>query len=271
MNSAEAGLEKKQQPRPQYLSLCISLFIASFNIAIRPTCMDLWIMLFYGSTVLEFFRFKMNSSIRTLFIHLMLFTLILPLVPVLSVIYLDNLFYGGWKFPMLNFASFNLFADPGKFFGRAPWHFYLMEGPIVVFFSFLPFIISGSLILSYKILGFFIAGSDEASHEVCQHDRGDPQVLVPGPVVQRKRYKKEVVKPATQEINSLQQQQLQQHKTNRPPLFDIGCVISAIVCSIVLLSQATHKEHRLLVPFIRWFYHSPPMDSGIHASVQLLQ
>ena len=55
----------------------------------------------------------------------------------------DYSFYGRWTFPPLRFLYFNIAQSLAVFYGRNPWHYYLLQGYPLLLTVFLPFAIIG--------------------------------------------------------------------------------------------------------------------------------
>ncbi|EPT32257.1 mannosyltransferase, putative [Toxoplasma gondii ME49] len=142
------------------------------------------------------------------------------LVAVACCLVCDSLFYGFVTFPPWNFVKFNLFSDPGKFYGEKPWHYFLLEGPGVVLLSFYPFLVVGVCVW-WKAL----RGSLRRSLESTGNDEDkQPAHLRYGFAILR------IIKTLM--------------------MRDDGATAVATICALVLLSTATHKEYRFMVPFL---------------------
>ncbi|CBZ49942.1 hypothetical protein NCLIV_004260 [Neospora caninum Liverpool] len=131
----------------------------------------------------------------------------------------DSLFYGFITFPPWNFVKFNLFADPGKFYGAKPWHYFLLEGPGVVFLSFYPFLAAGVCVWWSTV---------KCSLRRPLEGRGNG-----GGPTRRSRRGVRVTRLVRELITR-----------------DDGATALATLCALVLLSTATHKEYRFMVPFL---------------------
>lgn len=225
--------------------LCISLFLASLGIGMRPTAGILWVLIFYGGSVVDFMT---QPCVRSrILVNLVLPTFLLPLVPLANLV-ADRLFYEDWKIPMINFASFNLFADPGKFYGHRAWHFYLVECPIVVFLSFLPFLVIGSFTVLYRFTSkiFF----DEAEEHIINGENSEPETLLQSfEVTTTVQQRRAGPRKSSDERSTHLHSQSRSDVTSMETL-DPGCVVVAIIVNIIMLSKATHKEYRLLLPFV---------------------
>ncbi|PFH31923.1 putative mannosyltransferase [Besnoitia besnoiti] len=131
----------------------------------------------------------------------------------------DSLFYGFVTFPPWNFVKFNLFSDPGRFYGSQPWHYFLLEAPGVVLLSFYPVLAVGVTVWWAALAATL--GKPPARKAASGEASARPICCVP--------------------FTRLAQGFI---------LRDDGATILATAFSLVSLSLATHKEYRFMVPFL---------------------
>ncbi|KYK61432.1 mannosyltransferase [Drechmeria coniospora] len=55
----------------------------------------------------------------------------------------DRLYFGFWTFPAYNFLHFNISKSLAVFYGRNPWHYYLVQGIPLLCTTSLPFAVGG--------------------------------------------------------------------------------------------------------------------------------
>ena len=55
----------------------------------------------------------------------------------------DRLYFGFWTFPPYNWLTFNISKSLAVFYGRNPWHYYLLQGLPLLSTTSLPFVLMG--------------------------------------------------------------------------------------------------------------------------------
>ncbi|KAL7948308.1 glycosyltransferase family 22 protein [Trichoderma barbatum] len=121
-----------------------SLCLAAFAVVLRPTNVLIWLTVVFialtrislqGNSPLSF------SSILVLFREALLCG---SLVVSLSVV-ADRLYFGFWTFPPYNWLNFNISKSLAVFYGRNPWHYYLLQGIPLLCTTSLPFVLPALL------------------------------------------------------------------------------------------------------------------------------
>lgn len=226
----------------------LSLFMASLGIAIRPTSVIFWILIFYGSTAVEVLKKRTIKNLVKAFYNYMIISLVLPIIPFLSLL-LDRWFYQKWTFPMINFAGFNLFVDSGKFYGYRSWHFYFLESSLIIFLSFLPFLIYGC----YIVIKYLKHQSNIGNHHQKEIQNTFDQSYKTKPSIEDSALRRRLTPHKTVQRNSKMSfnpmDDSNKFYCHNYPIFDINCVLISILVNIIVLSKASHKEYRLLLPF----------------------
>ena len=119
-----------------------SLFFAMLACFVRASSAIIWIVL-GGLLVISLLSKRYFGALITL-----LFKVALTFSIVLAInVTIDYYFYGKLVFPVFEFVKFNFTTPLAKFYGVAPWNFYLVQGlPILLTYAFIPFV-SGMLTL----------------------------------------------------------------------------------------------------------------------------
>mgnify|MGYP003365108456 FL=1 len=113
-----------------------ALFWAMMTCFIRVSNGLIWLIL-GGFMFLSIFKKRQWSKIEVLFKKIVFVFL---LVGVINVA-IDYYFYGEIFFPVFRFLKFNFTSPLAKFYGVAPWHFYLFQGiPIITSSALIPFL-----------------------------------------------------------------------------------------------------------------------------------
>ncbi|KAK4068966.1 CAZyme family GT22 [Trichoderma harzianum] len=117
-----------------------SLCLAAFAVVLRPTNVLIWLTIVFialtritlqGNSPLSF------ASVLVLFREAILCG---SLVVGLSIA-ADRLYFGFWTFPPYNWLNFNISKSLAVFYGRNPWHYYLLQGIPLLCTTSLPFVL----------------------------------------------------------------------------------------------------------------------------------
>ncbi|KAH7258258.1 family 22 glycosyltransferase [Fusarium solani] len=136
----------KPAPVPRNLwSLRASLCLAAFAVILRPTNLLIWATI--ALVTLTRISLQGSSPLKPSTVLVLLREAILCGSLVLAVsITSDRLYFGFWTFPPYNFLYFNLSKSLAVFYGRNPWHYYLLQGLPLICTTSLPF----ALLALYK-------------------------------------------------------------------------------------------------------------------------
>lgn len=124
------------------LSLRISLVLAAFAVILRPTNILVWL----GILTITLTRFTLDgaSPLQTSTILTLVREVILCGGGALAIsIVSDRLYFGFWAFPPYKWLYFNISQSLAVFYGRMPWHYYLVQGIPLLTTTFLPFVLIG--------------------------------------------------------------------------------------------------------------------------------
>lgn len=124
------------------LSLRISLVLAAFAVILRPTNILVWL----GILTITFTRFTLDgaSPLQTSTLLTLVREVILCGGGALAISVLsDRLYFGFWAFPPYKWLYFNISQSLAVFYGRMPWHYYLVQGIPLLTTTFLPFVLIG--------------------------------------------------------------------------------------------------------------------------------
>jgi len=126
--------------RPQ--SLRVSLLLAAVAVLLRPTNLLVWL----GILTFAVIRLTLDgaSPIQSVTLFKLAREIVLCGLAVLAVSVLsDRLYFGFWTFPPYKFLYFNISQSLAVFYGRMPWHYYLVQGIPLLTTTFLPFALIG--------------------------------------------------------------------------------------------------------------------------------
>ncbi|UPK94332.1 hypothetical protein LCI18_005267 [Fusarium solani-melongenae] len=145
-----AAQTTKENPKPTPVlrnlwPLRASLCLAAFAVILRPTNLLIWATI--ALVALTRISLQGSSPLTPSTVLVLLREAILCGSLVLSVsITSDRLYFGFWTFPPYNFLYFNLSKSLAVFYGRNPWHYYLLQGLPLICTTSLPF----ALLALYK-------------------------------------------------------------------------------------------------------------------------
>uniref|UniRef100_A0A8H7N252 Mannosyltransferase n=1 Tax=Bionectria ochroleuca TaxID=29856 RepID=A0A8H7N252_BIOOC len=135
---------RKENPKPATSirrdpwPLRASLLLAAVACILRPTNGLIWAPI----VVLALTRIGLRGSspltVETVFVLFREIILCGSAVIGVSLV-ADRLYYGFWTFPPYNFLYFNLSKALAVFYGRNPWHYYLLQGLPLLSITSLPF------------------------------------------------------------------------------------------------------------------------------------
>ncbi|KAK4193598.1 family 22 putative glycosyltransferase [Podospora australis] len=130
------------QQKGSVKSLRISLILAAIAVLLRPTNIFIWL----GVLTLTITRLTLDgkspiskNSLLVLAREILLCGSAALAVSVAS----DRLYFGFWTFPPYKWLYFNMSQSLAVFYGRMPWHYYLVQGIPLLTTTFLPFALVG--------------------------------------------------------------------------------------------------------------------------------
>ncbi|KAF4977342.1 hypothetical protein FZEAL_6114 [Fusarium zealandicum] len=144
----------KENPKPAPVlrnlwSLRASLCLAALAVVLRPTNGLIWATI----VLVTLTRISLQgpspltpSAIFTLVREGVLCGSLILAISITS----DRLYFGFWTFPPYNFLNFNISKSLAVFYGRNPWHYYLLQGLPLICTTALPF----ALLALYKPAAF---------------------------------------------------------------------------------------------------------------------
>lgn len=122
--------------------LRISLCLAALAVVLRPTNVLIWAAV-VGFTLTRLFLTGPSPLARSHVVALFRDAALCGgLVVALSLVS-DRLYFGFWTFPPLNWLNFNISKSLAIFYGRNPWHYYLLQGIPLLCTTSLPFALAG--------------------------------------------------------------------------------------------------------------------------------
>lgn len=115
-----------------------SLCLAALAVVLRPTNLLIWVTILAVTLSRATLRGPSPLSSTVL---LVLFREVLTCgMLVLAISFIsDYLYFGFWTFPPYNWLNFNISQSLAVFYGRNPWHYYLLQGLPLLSTTSLPF------------------------------------------------------------------------------------------------------------------------------------
>lgn len=121
--------------------LRVSLLLAAIAVLLRPTNLLIWLpvlALTLRPTLLS--ARSINPSPSTIFI-LLREVVICGLLALGLSLASDRAYFGFWAFPPYKWLHFNISQSLAVFYGRNPWHYYLLQGLPLLCTTLLPFVL----------------------------------------------------------------------------------------------------------------------------------
>eukprot|EP00386_Alphamonas_edax_P001874 GDKI01005671.1.p1 GENE.GDKI01005671.1~~GDKI01005671.1.p1 ORF type:complete len:447 (-),score=89.36 GDKI01005671.1:153-1493(-) len=158
-------------------------------------------------------------------------------------------------FPLLNFLRFNLLIDGGRFYGTHIPVWYFFDGMGTVLLSYYPFFFYGI----YSI--FFSKSKQKIEREVTVEDQENTVSETPrgGIVVGGVRQRHHAVSPDTTDTRNADKIEKNSDEIRWGGGESHGVrldtlILIAITCSILVLSLASHKEFRFILPYLPFMH-----------------
>jgi phosphatidylinositol glycan class B len=118
--------------------LRISLCLAALAVVLRPTNLLIWLTI--AGLTLTRINLTGPSPLTQSDILILFREVILCGSLILGVsLAFDHLYFGFWTFPPYNWLNFNISKSLAVFYGRNPWHYYLLQGLPLLCTTSLPF------------------------------------------------------------------------------------------------------------------------------------
>lgn len=142
-----AAKPAKENPRPAPLALPLwplraSISLAVLAVVLRPTNLLIWATV--AAVTVTRVTLRGQSPLTASIVLTLLREGILCGALVLGVSILsDRMYFGFWTFPPYKFLNFNISQSLAVFYGRNPWHYYLLQGLPLLCTTSLPFVLSG--------------------------------------------------------------------------------------------------------------------------------
>ncbi|KAH8686851.1 family 22 glycosyltransferase [Ilyonectria robusta] len=140
LGAAETTKENPK-PRPVLLSLWslrASLCLAALAVVLRPTNVFIWVTVVFVAFTRISLQGPSPLTFSTVLVLVREAILCGSLILALSMAS-DRLYFGFWTFPPYNWLNFNLSKSLAVFYGRNPWHYYLLQGLPLICTTNLPF------------------------------------------------------------------------------------------------------------------------------------
>ncbi|KAL7823458.1 family 22 glycosyltransferase [Trichoderma gracile] len=126
--------------RGKLWSLRASLCLAALAVVLRPTNVLIWLTIVFLALTRISLQGTSPLSLSTVVVLFREAILCGSLVVGLSVL-ADRLYFGFWTFPPYNFLNFNISKSLAVFYGRNPWHYYILQGIPLLCTTSLPFVV----------------------------------------------------------------------------------------------------------------------------------
>lgn len=131
---AAVPVKENLKPVPIHLtSLRISLFLAALAVLLRPTNILIW---------LTAAAYLLPTVFPAQGIILAREALLCGSAALAVSVASDKWYFGFWAFPPYNWLSFNIVKSLAVFYGRNPWHYFLLQGLPLLCTTSLPFVLS---------------------------------------------------------------------------------------------------------------------------------
>ena len=133
----------KENPRPANVlgnlwRLRASLSLAALAVVLRPTNLLIWAAV--GGVAMTRVGLRGPSPLTAGAVLALLREAVVCGSLVLAVsLVSDRVYFGFWTFPPYNWLNFNLSESLAVFYGRNPWHYYLLQGLPLLCTTSLPF------------------------------------------------------------------------------------------------------------------------------------
>ncbi|KAH6605113.1 gpi mannosyltransferase 3 [Trichoderma cornu-damae] len=117
-----------------------SLSLAALAVVLRPTNVLIWLTIVFLALTRVTLQGKSPLSFSTVLVLFREAVLCGSLVVGLSLA-ADRLYFGFWTFPPYNWLDFNISKSLAVFYGRNPWHYYILQGIPLLCTTSLPFVV----------------------------------------------------------------------------------------------------------------------------------
>ncbi|PTB67852.1 glycosyltransferase family 22 protein [Trichoderma citrinoviride] len=117
-----------------------SLCLAALAVVLRPTNVLIWLTIVFLALTRISLQGNSPLSLSTVLVLFREAILCGSLVVGLSIL-ADRLYFGFWTFPPYNWLNFNISKSLAVFYGRNPWHYYILQGIPLLCTTSLPFVI----------------------------------------------------------------------------------------------------------------------------------
>ncbi|KAF5681068.1 gpi mannosyltransferase 3 [Fusarium heterosporum] len=141
-----AAQTTKENPKPSPVlkslwSLRASLCLAALAVVLRPTNILIWATIVFLALTRMSLQGTSPLTFPTFLTLIRESILCGSLILALSATS-DRLYFGFWTFPAYNFLNFNLSKSLAVFYGRNPWHYYILQGLPLICTTSLPFAVA---------------------------------------------------------------------------------------------------------------------------------
>ncbi|SPJ76264.1 related to dolichyl-phosphate-mannose-glycolipid alpha-mannosyltransferase [Fusarium torulosum] len=141
-----AAQTAKENPKPSPVlkslwSLRASLCLAALAVVLRPTNVLIWATVVFFTLTRISFQGASPLTLSTVMALVREGVLCGSSIFAISAAS-DRLYFGFWTFPAYNFLNFNLSKSLAVFYGRNPWHYYIIQGLPLICTTSLPFAVA---------------------------------------------------------------------------------------------------------------------------------
>ncbi|KAL7788324.1 glycosyltransferase family 22 protein [Trichoderma ceciliae] len=117
-----------------------SLCLAAVAVVLRPTNVLIWLTIVFFALTRITLQGNSPLSVSTVLLLFREAVLCGSLVLSLSAL-ADRLYFGFWTFPPYNWLNFNISKSLAVFYGRNPWHYYILQGIPLLCTTSVPFVV----------------------------------------------------------------------------------------------------------------------------------
>lgn len=117
-----------------------SLCLAALAVVLRPTNILIWLTIVFVALTRITLQGNSPLSFSTVLVLFREAILCGSLVVGMSVL-ADRFYFGEWAFPPYNWLNFNISKSLAVFYGRNPWHYYILQGIPLLCTTSVPFVV----------------------------------------------------------------------------------------------------------------------------------
>lgn len=138
--NAKMNIHHHNHPLRSLLHLRLSLCLAALAVVLRPTNILIWGTV-AAMTLMRVTLTGPSPLTQTTVLVLLREAVLCGGLVVAVSLAADRAYFGFWTFPPYNWLYFNISKSLAVFYGRNPWHYYLVQGIPLLSTTSLPFVV----------------------------------------------------------------------------------------------------------------------------------